>query len=81
MEDRRWKMADGRRAACHLLSSISHLRIPPTLGGETGSRLAYTQQSEGQHLPERPSFAKATAWQAISAVELMLDVSEARVIK
>jgi hypothetical protein len=24
------------------------------LGGETGSRLAYTQQSEGQHLPERP---------------------------
>ena len=27
------------------------------LGSETGSRLAYTQQSEGQHLPERPSFA------------------------
>jgi hypothetical protein len=24
------------------------------LGSETESRLAYTQQSEGQHLPERP---------------------------
>ena len=24
------------------------------LGGETGSHLAYTQKSEGQHLPERP---------------------------
>jgi hypothetical protein len=24
------------------------------LGGETGSRLAYTKQLEGQHLPERP---------------------------
>ena len=24
------------------------------LGGETGSRLAYTQKSEGQHLPGRP---------------------------
>jgi hypothetical protein len=28
------------------------------LGSETESRLAYTQQSEGQHLPERP-FAAA----------------------
>jgi len=25
-----------------------------TLGGEIASRLAYTQQSEGQNLPERP---------------------------
>jgi hypothetical protein len=25
------------------------------LGSETESRLAYTQKSEGQHLPERPS--------------------------
>ena len=24
------------------------------LGGEIGSRLAYTQKSEGQNLPERP---------------------------
>ena len=28
-----------------------------TLGGETGSHLAYTQKSEGQNLPERPAFA------------------------
>ncbi len=28
------------------------------LGGETGSRLAYTQPSGGQHLPERQSNAK-----------------------
>ena len=26
------------------------------LGGEIESRLAYTQQSEGQNLPERPFF-------------------------
>ena len=36
----------------------SALRIPncefETLGGETESRLAYTQKSEGQNLPERP---------------------------
>ena len=36
----------------------SALRIPKSalesLGGEIGSRLAYTQQSEGQNLPERP---------------------------
>ena len=35
----------------------SALRIPisalKTLGGEIGSRLAYTQKSEGQNLPER----------------------------
>ena len=37
----------------------SALRIPKsalkTLGGEIESRLAYTQKSEGQNLPERPS--------------------------
>ena len=27
-----------------------------TLGSEIASRLAYTQQSEGQNLPERPAF-------------------------
>jgi hypothetical protein len=27
------------------------------LGGEIASRLAYTQKSEGQNLPERPTFA------------------------
>jgi hypothetical protein len=36
----------------------SALRIPnsalKTLGSEIESRLAYTQQSEGQNLPERP---------------------------
>jgi hypothetical protein len=37
----------------------SALRIPNSafgaLGGEIASRLAYTQKSEGQNLPERPS--------------------------
>jgi len=36
-----------------------------TLGGEIESRLAYTQKSEGQNLPGRPVFAKATTRQAI----------------
>jgi hypothetical protein len=33
------------RCSCRFLS----------LGGEIGSRLAYTQKSEGQNLPERPA--------------------------
>jgi hypothetical protein len=33
---------------------IQHSFAIATLGGETESRLAYTQKSEGQHLPERP---------------------------
>src|SRR6266571_1981518 len=32
-------------------------RQPITPGGEIGSRLAYTQKSEGQNLPGRPAFA------------------------
>jgi hypothetical protein len=35
-----------------------------TLGGEIGSCLAYTQKSEGQNLPERPVFAKASTRRA-----------------
>ena len=39
---------------------------PP--GGEIGSRLAYTQKSEGRNLSGRPAFAKATAWRAIASL-------------
>ena len=38
------------------------------LGSETGSHLAYTQKSEGQHLPERP----AAEW-GIGVVEREID--------
>jgi hypothetical protein len=34
-------------------TSFWEIELRP-LGGETGSRLAYTQPAEGQHLPERP---------------------------
>ena len=56
-----------------------HPRQPIPLGGETESRLAYTQQSKGQHLPERPAFAlRATARRAILplSVEVCTPVSE-----
>jgi hypothetical protein len=35
-----------------------------TLGGEIESRLAYTQKSEGQNLPERSAFAQGYGGQA-----------------
>jgi hypothetical protein len=43
----------------------SALRIPnsalKTLGGEIESRLANTQESRGQNLPERPAFASSSS--------------------
>src|SRR5260221_3170071 len=50
-----------------------------SLGGETGSHLAYTQKSRGQNLPERPAFAlRATARRAILplSVKVCTPVSE-----
>lgn len=49
------------------------------LGGEIESRLAYTQESRGQNLPERPAFAcRATVRRAILplSVEVCTPVSE-----
>jgi hypothetical protein len=40
-----------------ILHSAVQIFNSKTLGGEIESRLAYTQKSEGQNLPGRPTFA------------------------
>jgi len=49
--------AEGKRfALCivHFALCTLHSALQEPLGGEIASRLAYTQKSEGQNLPERP---------------------------
>ena len=44
---------DGPGANPGEATNLSQVELRP-LGGEIGSRLAYTQKSAGQNLPERP---------------------------